>query len=179
MTEIRAGKSSLSLFLNTANLGLGDTVNIIGEFNLLPTSSSSITSSIDITSKSNLLILHPDVLLTATALSNAPQCLRKPLLSALVHSSSDVTPALVWGNMLHTVVQSCLSENRWDEKWIDEQIDIVLRTGMGELAKLDLTVEHAKREILARSKGLKTFGDRYLSPGKPKVLRFIDFPFLN
>ena len=48
----------------------------------------------------NLLILHPDMLLTATALSKAPQCMRKPLLTSLVRSTSDITPALVWGSML-------------------------------------------------------------------------------
>ncbi|KAJ7593023.1 DNA replication factor Dna2-domain-containing protein [Mycena floridula] len=150
------------------DIRIGDTINVIGEFSLQSPSSSSVTLSIPITSKSNLLILHPDHLLTATALSNAPQCLRKPLLSALVRSSSDVTPALVWGNILHTVVQSCLTEGRWDEQWIDDQIDTAAREGMGELAKVGFDVEQGKREIKGRAKGLQPFGERYISD-KPKA----------
>src|SRR5690606_17316242 len=77
----------------------GDTINVLGAF------SSTSPPSIEITSQSNLVILHPDILLTATSLSNAPQCPRKPLLSSLVRASNDTSPALVWGNMLHELIQ--------------------------------------------------------------------------
>ena len=169
--DVRVGKGSSSTFLLQSNVKVGDTVNVVGQFTTLSSSSSLITSSITVTAKANLLILHPDILLTATALSNAPQCLRKPLLSALVHSSSDATPALVWGNLLHTIVQSCLSEKRWDEAWIDDQIDAIIREAIGDLAKIGFDVEQGKREIKARAQGLKSFGGKYISTS-PKVLVF-------
>ncbi|KAL0563300.1 DNA replication endonuclease-helicase Dna2, partial [Marasmius crinis-equi] len=80
----------------------GDIVNILGEFVSLPQSSSSPTSSIVISSKQNVLVLHPDILVTATALSTAAHCRRKALISGLIRSSTDITPSLVWGHMLHT-----------------------------------------------------------------------------
>ncbi|KAG6852485.1 hypothetical protein C0991_011583 [Blastosporella zonata] len=141
----------------------GDIINVLGNFDIAITSSSSITRSITITSKFNLLILHPDLLLTATALSNAPQCRRKPLLSNLVRSTSDTTPALVWGNMLHEVMESCLSENRWESTWVDEKIDEVILRGLNELIKINVTIEQAKREITTRAKGLLAFSEKYIS----------------
>ncbi|KAG6888262.1 hypothetical protein C0992_009151 [Termitomyces sp. T32_za158] len=145
------------------DIRVGDVINILGTFTLATTSSSSITQSITISAKSNLLILHPDILLTATALSNAPQCRRKPLLSNLVRSTSDTTPALVWGNILHEVMQSCLIENQWEATWVDQKIDEAIMKGLNELVKIDVTIEEAKREVTTRAKGLLAFSQRYIS----------------
>lgn len=146
----------------------GDVINVLGLFSPIVPSTSSMTLCITISSKSNLLILHPDLLFTATALSDATQCRRKPLLSSLVRSSSDTTPALVWGNMLHEVMQSCFIAGRWEESWIDEKIDHVIRKGLDHLLKIDFPVEQAKREVAARAKGLIAFAQKYVSDS-PKV----------
>ncbi|KAI6043523.1 Dna2-domain-containing protein [Pisolithus marmoratus] len=137
----------------------GDTVNVLGNFDS--------GGSIVISSKENLLIHHPDFLLTATALSNAPQCKRKPLLSALVHSTSDVTPSLVWGNILHEVMQTCLLANRWDKAYIDDLIEDAISRNLSELVKIGVTIEEAIREVTLRSKGLRMFSKRYIA-GEPK-----------
>ncbi|OCH89164.1 Dna2-domain-containing protein [Obba rivulosa] len=147
-----------------SEIHVGDTVNVIGSFHI-PNSLSDTTAlpTISITSKTNLFIHHPDILITATALSNAPQCGRRPLISGLVRSTSDVTPALVWGNMLHEVMQACLSTGRWDEPFLEEKIREVVQKGLGELMRLNVSIEHAIAELSARSKGLKVFGERYVA----------------
>ncbi|KAK0473383.1 DNA replication factor Dna2-domain-containing protein [Armillaria novae-zelandiae] len=141
----------------------GDVVNAIGKFTVLGESSSTLTSSIAISSKNNLLILHPDVLITATALSNAPQCRRKPLITSLVRSSTDYTPSLVWGNMLHSVLQACLVADRWDEIWVDDKIDETVRGGLSDLVRINTNVDQAKREVKARAKGLHAFSEKYMA----------------
>ncbi|KAF9222302.1 Dna2-domain-containing protein [Gyrodon lividus] len=133
----------------------GDIINVLGNFD----SEGSVT----ISSQENLLIHHPDLLLTATALSNAPQCRRKPLLSSLVRSTSDVTPALVWGNMLHEVMQTCLAAHQWDEKYVDELIDDIVLKNLAEIVKIGTGMDEAKREVKLRSKGLRVFSERYIA----------------
>jgi len=114
------------------------------------------------------------MLLTATALSNAHQCRRKPLLTSLVRSTSDTTPALVWGSMLHEVMQRCLLEKRWDEVWIDKYLHDVISGGLGELVKLGFSEEVALMEMRERAKGFKVFAERYLG-NVPKVIVLIVF----
>ncbi|KAJ7134639.1 Dna2-domain-containing protein [Mycena epipterygia] len=138
---------------------VGDVVNVLGSF----TKSEPSTLSISITSNENFLILHPDLLLTPSALSSALECRRKPLLSGLVRSSSDITPALVWGNVLHEVMQACLSSGRWEDVWVDEKIEEVMREKISDIAKINLSVEDARREIKERAKGLKAFSQKYIS----------------
>ncbi|EIN04726.1 Dna2-domain-containing protein [Punctularia strigosozonata HHB-11173 SS5] len=147
----------------------GDVVNVLGSFK----SDASGILSVDITSKNNIIIAHPDLLLTATALSNASQCRRKPLLSSLIRqasSESGASPSLVWGNMLHEVVQSCLKEGRWDEGFISSLINGVVRTpsGLSSLVTIGCDVEAAKKELNARAVGIKVFGERYIQQGNPR-----------
>ncbi|TCD66888.1 Tripartite DNA replication factor [Steccherinum ochraceum] len=146
------------------DLAPGDVINVIGPFSLPPSSSSSAPLySITITSRQNLLIHHPDQLITATSLSDAPRCRRKPLLSNLVRSSTDVTPSLVWGNMLHEVMQTCLADNAWGERDVNEKISDVVKRGLGDLLSINVSAEQAEHEVKARAKGLKAFSERYIS----------------
>ncbi|KAJ3575988.1 hypothetical protein NP233_g746 [Leucocoprinus birnbaumii] len=153
----------------TTDVRLGDIINIIGPFEALAgsPSTSSITLTINITSRANYLVLHPDILITATALSNASQCRRKPLLSGLVRSTSDVTPALVWGNILHEVMQLCMSENRWEQDWVEERIEEIVRKNLVNIVRIEMTVEEATKEVKMRAKGLIAFADKYLG-AQPK-----------
>lgn len=148
----------------------GDTVSVIGEWTKRSPPDIPLTT-MTVCSKHNIFIHHPDVLLTATSLSNASQCLRKPLLTNMVRSSSDVTPSLIWGNMLHEVMQTCLSVSRWDDKFVDKKIAEVAQGGLGELLRIDMGVEQAIIEVKTRAKGLKAFSDKYIAQS-PKV-RFL------
>ncbi|KZT00075.1 Dna2-domain-containing protein [Laetiporus sulphureus 93-53] len=142
----------------------GDIINIIGDFT---ESSAQPTPSITISSKQNLLVLQPDLLITATSLSTAPQCRRKPLVSNLVRGSVDVTPSLIWGNLLHEVMQACLTEERWDQKWIEQTIAEIVRKNLGELLRINIGVEQAITEVKARAIGLRSFSEKYIAQ-KPK-----------
>ncbi|KAF8554816.1 Dna2-domain-containing protein [Imleria badia] len=132
-----------------------DIINVLGHFDS--------EGAIRISSRDNLFIHHPDLLLTATALSNAPQCRRKPLLSSLVRSTSDMTPALVWGNMLHEIMQTCLATQKWDEFYVEDLIEDAVMKNLPEIVKIGTTIEEAKREVKLRSKGLKVFSERYIA----------------
>lgn len=60
----------------------------------------------------NLLVLHPDTLVTATAVCDVPTCVRKPLVKQRIHGTGAVDhmgEAIVMGNMLHEVLQACLT----------------------------------------------------------------------
>ncbi|KIY45477.1 Dna2-domain-containing protein [Fistulina hepatica ATCC 64428] len=172
--EIKATSEHRLVFLRDhwvdTPVSKGDVVNVIGPFSSVRSSSSSVTLSISISSKNNIIVLHPDILITATALSNAPNCRRKPILSSLVRSTSDTTPALVWGNMLHEVMQSCFKEENWKEDQMKTKIDEVLHKGLPDLVKIDTTLEQARHELSQRAAGFTRFAGKYMS-NLPKISR--------
>ncbi|CDU25051.1 related to DNA2-DNA helicase [Sporisorium scitamineum] len=57
----------------------------------------------------NLLVVHPDVLVPATKVADVASCIRKPVVQDRLRGASDVTLSLVMGNMLHELLQACLT----------------------------------------------------------------------
>lgn len=65
-------------------------------------------------------------------------------------------------------MESCLSENRWDQKHIDDEIDDVVQGSLLDLLRIETTIEEATEEVKNRASGLREFSKRYI--GKtPKV----------
>lgn len=145
-------------------------VNIIGSFDISANGQKAIT----VTTLENLLIHHPDTLLTPSLLASAPNCQRRPLVTALVRALSPPTPALVYGTILHDVVQKCLQERRWDASWLETRVDAALSMAFGDLVRAGVTLSTAKDEILRRAVGVEAFGERYIGD-HPKVSALISY----
>ncbi|CUA71193.1 DNA replication ATP-dependent helicase Dna2 [Rhizoctonia solani] len=188
----------------TTKIRIGDTVNVIGEFNKLPQqdiksdSETSIripTSTITISSAKNTLVLHPDLLLPITAISNASVCPRRPLLNIMVPTPTfppSLTPLpslsenpdekstngpgkdksqepLVWGNLLHEVVQDCLAAGTWSRAAITSAINRVLRdpASLSQLFRVDRSLQEAEDELRQRAGGLEGFARRFIRGAAP------------
>lgn len=144
----------------------GDIVNLIGEWE---TSDNTTVLTMILSTTRNFFVLHPDVLIPITSIATASRCIRKPIISSLVRSSlSDVTPATVWGLMLHEIVQECLAAGRWDEEFVDQKTDEVIRASFDRLFQIRVGFDIAKVELKKRSQGLKRFSELYISE-TPKV----------
>lgn len=65
-------------------------------------------------------------------------------------------------------MESCLGENCWDKKFIDDEIEDVIQASLLDLLRMGTTIEEATDEIKKRSGGLGGFSKKYI--GKtPKV----------
>ncbi|TKY88582.1 hypothetical protein EX895_002571 [Sporisorium graminicola] len=62
----------------------------------------------------NLLVVHPDILVPATKVADVASCIRRPVVQDRLRGASDVTLSLVMGNMLHEVLQACLTASPSD-----------------------------------------------------------------
>ncbi|CAE6444548.1 unnamed protein product [Rhizoctonia solani] len=180
----------------------GDAINVLGEFSeLLPKDSDSEvsvripTSTITVSSAKNTLVLHPDLLLPITAISNASICPRKPLLNMMVPTPTfppSLTPLpsltetseekpmngpgqdksqepLVWGNLLHEVVQDCLAAGTWSRAAISSAINRVLRdpASLSQLFRVDRSLKEAEDELRLRAGGLEGFARRFIQGAVP------------
>jgi DNA replication ATP-dependent helicase Dna2 len=137
-----------------------------------------------------MLVLHPDLLLPITSISNASICPRKPLLSMLVptpifppslaplpslfvptnETSTNATTRgksqepLIWGTLLHEVVQDCLAAGTWSKAAISSAIDRVLRdpASLSQLFRVDRSLKEAEAELRQRAGGLEGFARRFI-----------------
>ena len=160
--------------LSCSSTSSGDVVNIIGEWD----GSIAGTHAITLSSKENLLIHHPDHLITATTLSRGAVCRRKSLIVDLVRTTTDVRESTVLGHILHEVMQTCLNEDRWDTKFIDDEIEEVSRRKLPELMRIEMSVEQMIEKVKDHAVGLEDFSRRFI--GKtPKVCKASIFWFLS
>lgn len=61
-----------------------------------------------------------------------------------------------------------MSENRWDKKFIEDEIDSVARRRLQDLLRIQMSVEEVAEKVKDRAVGLEVFSKRYI--GKtPKV----------
>ncbi|CCO32082.1 DNA replication ATP-dependent helicase Dna2 [Rhizoctonia solani AG-1 IB] len=187
----------------STRIRVGDIINVLGEFDELPRKTlvsdpeDSVlipTRTITISSAKNTLVLHPDLLLPITAISNASICPRKPLLSMMVPTPtfppsliplpSSETPGdnpakgpgqdksqepLVWGNLLHEVVQDCLAAGTWSRSSISSAINRVLRdpASLSQLFRVDRSLKEAEDELRQRAGGIEGFARRFIRGAVP------------
>lgn len=60
------------------------------------------------------LIAHPDILITMTSIANAMPCPRRPLLNQLVRLPEPLSKPMIYGTILHSLLQEGLSEQSFD-----------------------------------------------------------------
>lgn len=62
-----------------------------------------------------------------------------------------------------------MAEQRWDDRFIEEHTQEIINKNLAELVKINVSVDEAKREVKARSRGLRMFSERYIAE-TPKVI---------
>lgn len=148
-------------------------------------------------SSPNLLILHPDTLLSATRVSDASQCRRKAVVQEKLRSAGALTPALVYGNLLHELLQACLlamstyklpeDADEEDEK---EAIDrcfgpnkrsqeikklLSISKNVEQLFMLGIELDEARTHMAQKSIGYADFAERFIG-NKVKPEAFLSDP---
>jgi len=92
----------------------GAYVHVVGSF--------SRAGQITIDDRENLLIVHPDHLVSATAVADSFDCLRKAVLQDRVKATSPTSKPTVYGTMLHEIFQTAMQNNRWDTVWLEDLV---------------------------------------------------------
>ncbi|KAF5744240.1 DNA replication ATP-dependent helicase/nuclease DNA2 isoform X3 [Tripterygium wilfordii] len=95
----------------------GDTVNVIGEFDE--------KGKCDVDRENNLIIVHPDILVSGTRVAASFSCSRRTVLDERLRSSEHSTAALI-GTMLHQIFQAGLMKEFPTIKFLKDYARIVL-----------------------------------------------------
>jgi DNA replication ATP-dependent helicase Dna2 len=129
-------------------------VHILGEC-----SSSTILLNF---STPHLLILHPDILISSTSISAAVSCVRKPILQARLRTTCPPSQAVHFGNVLHELFQICLQQSKWDEAFIRDAAERVIRRGVAKWWSIGMELDEALAQTLERSKAFMSFADKFV-----------------
>ncbi|XP_014751083.1 DNA replication ATP-dependent helicase/nuclease DNA2 isoform X2 [Brachypodium distachyon] len=105
-------------------VGPGDTVSVIGEF--------GDQGKCIIDHDSNLVIIHPELLISGTRVASSFHCPRRSVLDDRIKSTEHSTSALM-GTLLHQIFQAGLLEDVPSRQFLEQQAKEVLLKNMESL----------------------------------------------
>lgn len=134
-------------------------VHIIGEF-------KNNTCIID--DKSNMIILHPDHLVSSTVVADSFGCLRRAVLQDRVKATNQSSSPLIYGTILHEIFQAAMMANRWDTAWLTDVIDSISKKHLEDLYVIKLEIPQAVEYLRSKMPELQAWAELFVS-SKPKV----------
>jgi len=134
-------------------------VHVIGEFH---------ANSCVVDDCANMLILHPDHLLSATVIADSFTCTRRAVLQDRVKATTDTAAPLVYGTMLHEIFQAALLANRWDRIFLASIIDKTVESHIEDLFCIKVGLHVAKEHLQSKMSELAQWAAAFVS-ATPKV----------
>ncbi|KAL8854566.1 MAG: hypothetical protein Q9221_000601 [Calogaya cf. arnoldii] len=116
----------------------------------------------------NMLILHPDHLVSATVVGDSFSCTRRAVLQDRVKATNDVSEAQVYGHILHEIFQEALKANRWDDEWLHNRIETIASRYLESFFELNLDPIMAVDQLKGKSVALQSWAEIFVS-AKPKA----------
>ncbi|GAB1315955.1 DNA replication endonuclease-helicase Dna2 [Madurella fahalii] len=120
----------------------------------------------------NMLILHPDQLVSATVVADSFTCMRRAVLQDRVKATSEATPALVYGTILHEIFQEALMANNWDLGFLGCVINKTLQKHLEDLYVIKVSLEDARSHVMSKMPELKSWAQAFVS-ASPKPNAFV------
>jgi DNA replication ATP-dependent helicase Dna2 len=116
----------------------------------------------------NMLILHPDHLVSSTVVADSFSCTRRAVLQDRVKATGDAALPMVYGTILHEIFQTALVANRWDTEYLTEIIEDVATKHVEDLYTIKIQVEDARGYLLSKMGELQSWAELFVS-SQPKV----------
>lgn len=134
-------------------------VHIIGKF--------SSTGQCLVDDAHNMLILHPDHLISALVVADSFGCLRRAVLQDRVQATSESSPPQVYGTMLHEIFQAAIEKNRWESEWLSRMIQTITAKHIEDLYEIKLSVPQVVEHLQSKMPELQAWAQVFVqaTPG--------------
>jgi DNA replication ATP-dependent helicase Dna2 len=158
VTEERTGKQRVILLRQSwvdSRCFKDAYVHVIGNF--------SYDDTCIIDDKHNLLILHPDFLISATVVADSFTCTRRAVLQDRVKATGGANGAQIYGHILHEVLQEALTADRWDVDWLVEKGQHVLLKYVEGIYEAGLDLGEASAHLQSKMPLLRTWAEIFVN----------------
>lgn len=111
----------------------------------------------------NIVILHPDQLISATVVADSFSCMRRAVLQDRVKATSDASAPLVYGTLLHEIFQEALMANDWSPIFLKEAIDRVMKKHVVDLYTIKVRFTDAREHLSSKIPEVRGWAERFVS----------------
>lgn len=116
----------------------------------------------------NLIILHPDQLISSTVVADSFGCMRRAVLQDRVKATSEASPPLVYGTILHEIFQEALLANKWDRPFLTQVIEKITNRHVEDLYTIKVSMALAREHLESKMAELSYWALAFVS-SQPKV----------
>jgi DNA replication ATP-dependent helicase Dna2 len=134
----------------------GSYVHLIGDFDH---AGQCIVDDAD-----NMIILHPDHLISATVVADSFTCARRAVLQDRVKATGAAEKTQVYGHMLHEVFGEALKANEWNADRLKTVIEQVVLTYIEPLYEINVDVPEAVNHLMSKIPELSAWASLFISP---------------
>ncbi|KAI9713946.1 MAG: Tripartite DNA replication factor [Bogoriella megaspora] len=130
-------------------------IHVIGDF--------TSTGQCTIDDLNNMIILHPDHLVSATVVADSFECMRRAVLQDRVKATSAASEPLIYGTILHELFQEAMTANRWDTGWLYTVTERLVLRHLESIYELNLTVSLAVDALKSKLPELQTWAELFVT----------------
>ncbi|KAK2799677.1 Tripartite DNA replication factor [Onygenales sp. PD_10] len=129
-------------------------IHLIGNFNL---AGQCVVDNSD-----NMIVLHPDHLISATVVADSFTCQRRAVLQDRIKATSQANKYQVYGHILHEIFQTAMAANRWDLDWLKTLISRILENYVESLYEINIEVPEATEHLMSKMPALRAWADMFI-----------------
>ncbi|EHK49853.1 hypothetical protein TRIATDRAFT_234113 [Trichoderma atroviride IMI 206040] len=107
--------------------------------------------------------VSPEKLVSATVVADSFGCTRRAVLQDRVKATSEASPPLVYGTMLHEIFQEALLANRFDLGYLSELIDKNIEKHIEDLYTIKMGIAAAKEHLQSKMTELSYWAKSFVS----------------
>ncbi|KAI2794842.1 hypothetical protein POX_a01443 [Penicillium oxalicum] len=116
----------------------------------------------------NMIILHPDHLISATVVADSGDCQRRAVLQDRVKVIGQIERPQAFGIIFHEVFQKALMANQWDTESMRMLVEKVLENHIEELYTINMRTSDAVEDIMGKIPQIQAWADVFLQ-ASPKA----------
>lgn len=116
----------------------------------------------------NMLVLHPDHLISATVVADSYGCLRRAVLQDRIKATSRANAPMLYGTLLHELFQEALKVNQWDSEFLLSTIDKLLPSKFETILEINSTCEEVKEHMLSKLPEMQAWAKIFVR-AKPSI----------
>ena len=116
----------------------------------------------------NYIVVNPDFLVSATTVADTVSCMRKAVLQERVRATGDISKPMVYGNILHALLQASLEDNDFSTENMHNHIDRILLENIESLYILQVDIPNATDYVRSKMPLFQDWAKLYLSK-RPNV----------
>jgi len=125
----------------------------------------------------NILILHPDHLISATVVADSFSCTRRAVLQDRVKATNESNGPQVYGHILHEIFQEAMKANRWDTEFLTETIETIAARYLETLFEINVEMLQAVDHLKSKVPELQSWAHVFVA-ARPRVLSSPTFSFV-